>query len=370
MFRKKSLKKLSALFLVGISVLGFGFSTASQVQASDFSKFADVASYQDSSESFFQNLATGDVAGVVIKLTEGTNYINPKAAAQIKSAQAAGLKISLYHYARYSGAAQAKNEADFFANTAASYGLSGSTVMVADVEDSSMSNPYGDTQTFQAELANRGYANQVTYSMASWFWYNKVPTNYPIWVANYGVNQPGVDNAAAWQYTANYNGMNLDMSYDFTGLFTDNSVSQAPSAETTTTTASAQDNSANVITVDQNSARGVKADGTSTRYFDAGSQWQSNGITLINGKAAYLVGSDVYIYQKDTTQANVVTVNAINSGVTAVRKNGQMISGSSSKFTDGSQWLIDSMTTINDQVAYQVSDTEYILASDANGSGN
>lgn len=369
MFRKKGFKKLSALFLLGLSVLGLGFSTASQVQASSFSKFADVASYQDASESFFQNLATGDVAGVVIKLTEGTGYVNPKAAAQIKSAQAAGLKISLYHYARYSGTAAAKSEADFFADTAASYGLSQNTVMVADVEDSSMANPYGDTQAFQAELANRGYANQVTYSMASWFWYNKVPTNYPIWVANYGVNQPGVDNAAAWQYTANYNGMNLDMSYDFTGLFTDNSVSQAPTTDTTTTTTAATSND-DVITVDQNSARGAKADGTSTRYFDAGSQWRSNGIVLINDKPAYLVGDDVYIYQKDTTQANIVTVSALNNGVTAVTKNGRTISGSSSKFTDGSQWLIDGVTTINGQVAYQVSATEYILATDANGGGH
>ncbi|MFD1672422.1 GH25 family lysozyme [Agrilactobacillus yilanensis] len=369
MFRKKAFKKLSAMFLLGISVLGAGFATAQQqVQASSFSKFADVASYQDSSESFFQNLATGDVAGVVIKLTEGTGYVNPKAAAQIKSAQAAGMKVSLYHYARYSGYNSAKNEADFFANTAESYGLDKSTVMVADVEDSSMSNPYGDTQTFQAELAARGYSNQVTYSMASWFWYNKVPTNYPIWVANYGVNQPGVDNAAAWQYTSNYNGMNLDMSYDFTGLFTNNSVSQAPSTDANTTVTT--NSSANVATVGSKAARAVTSTGKVVRYFDAGSQWRKNGIVLINGKTAYAVGDNVYLYQDDTTQAGIVTINAANSGVTAVNKQGKAISGSSSKFTNGSQWLINSVTTINDKPAYQVSDTEYIMASDANGSGN
>lgn len=151
---------------------------------------------------------------------DGDAYVNPKAGAQIKAAQAAGLKVSLYHYARYSGAEDARNEADFFADTAAQFNLGTNTVVVADVEDSSLPDPYNDTVSFQNELAARGYNNQVTYSMASWFWNNKVPRNYPIWVANYGVDSPQVDNATAWQYTNNYNGQHVDMSYDFNGIFT------------------------------------------------------------------------------------------------------------------------------------------------------
>ncbi|MCH4171257.1 MAG: hypothetical protein LKF36_08530 [Lactobacillus sp.] len=356
--------KISTWLLVGLSLLGAVFSTTAQVQASDFLKFADVSSYQSSDEYFFQNLTTGNVAGVVVKLTQGStdgdNYINPKAQAQIKNAKAAGLKVSLYHYAKYNGTQDAIDEANFFADAAKNAGLGADTVMVADVEDPSLSNPYGDTVTFQQQLKNRGYNNQVIYSMASWFWYNKVPRNYPAWVANYGTDAPGVDNAAAWQYTSNYNGLSLDMSYDFTGLFTNKSVSQAPAGDT-----SASSNN-NVITVGGSGANGVKGNGSSAQHFNAGTAWKSNGIKLINGKIAYLVGADVYIYQDDTTQANVCTVA---NPCKAVDGNGNQI-GSDGKFTAGSQWQIASVTEVNGQAAYQVSGTEYILASNTIGNGN
>ena len=42
------------------------------------------------------------------------------------------------------------------------------------------------------------------------------------WVANYGVSQPGVDNVGTWQWTDNYKiaGTGVDMSYDFSGFYT------------------------------------------------------------------------------------------------------------------------------------------------------
>lgn len=224
---RKIVQKLGIALLLGI---GVGTATfVSNADAAIVGQFADVASYQPDDVVFFKSLSTNKIAGVVIKLTEGSAdgaaYVNPKAGTQIKAAQAAGLKVSLYHYAQYSGAQDAKNEADFFADTAAKYNLGTDTVVVADVEDSSLPDPYNDTISFQSQLAARGFNNQVTYSMASWFWANKVPRNYPIWVANYGVNMPGVDNATAWQYTNNYNGQHVDMSYDFGGLFTGTSSS-------------------------------------------------------------------------------------------------------------------------------------------------
>ncbi|MCD2255495.1 hypothetical protein FHQ08_02055 [Lactobacillus sp. CC-MHH1034] len=286
--------KIATLFTLALSLVGGAIAGAAQVQASDFPKFADVASYQSSDEYYFKNLATGNVSGVVVKLTQGStdgdNYINPKAGAQIKSAKAAGMKVSLYHYAKYNGSADAKAEADFFANAATRYGLDKNTVMVADVEDSSLTNPYADTVAFQNELAARGFNNQVVYSMASWFWANKLPRNYPIWVANYGVSQPGVDNAAAWQYTSNYNGMSLDMSYDFTGLFTNNSVSQAPAGNKSVVTALSRWNGVNA----------VHKDGSFAQWLYPDSQWVNCGETTINGQTAYQIGNDVYIYAGDT----------------------------------------------------------------------
>ncbi|GEL37688.1 N-acetylglucosamine-6-phosphate deacetylase [Lacticaseibacillus paracasei subsp. tolerans DSM 20258] len=42
-----------------------------------------------------------------------------------------------------------------------------------------------------------------------------IPKN--LWLASYGVNQPGVDNVGTWQFTNNFQGLGVDMSYDFFG---------------------------------------------------------------------------------------------------------------------------------------------------------
>ncbi|GAF41107.1 hypothetical protein FC83_GL000894 [Agrilactobacillus composti DSM 18527 = JCM 14202] len=192
--------------------------------------FADVAVYQRSDLAYYQMLANNGVKGVCIKLTEGSragsNYINPRALAQTKSALAAGLVVSFYHYSLYNGVTDAKAEADFFVSVAKQMGATANTVMVADAEAPTLYSPYADTQAFQDYIAYMGYNKQATYSMASWFWAKKLPTNRPLWVANYGVSQPGVNNVDAWQYTSTWNGMGQDMSYDYTGLFTTTSGNQ------------------------------------------------------------------------------------------------------------------------------------------------
>ncbi|WP_159459491.1 hypothetical protein [Secundilactobacillus silagei] len=39
-----------------------------------------------------------------------------------------------------------------------------------------------------------------------------------IWIASYGVNQPGVDNVQDWQYTNNGYQLKTDFNYDFAGI--------------------------------------------------------------------------------------------------------------------------------------------------------
>lgn len=302
---------LTAFLTLFVALFGFN----SIAQATTYGMFADVASYQPDDVLFFKNLATNQVAGVVVKITEGSGsgaYVNPKAANQIASAQAAGLKVSLYHYARYNGASAAKAEADFFAGQAAKYGLGKDTVMVADVEDNSLSNPYGDTVTFQQELARLGYNNQVTYSMASWFWANKLPRNYPIWVANYGVDKPGVNNAAAWQYTSNYNGQSVDMSYDFSGIFTTGS-------NTGTTTPSTGD----TATINYIPGYGIalwNGYGANRTYAGrtllTGSKWKVLAQTYADGEYWYNLGGNQWIQGKYTYAPTGM------DGVTTINSNG------------------------------------------------
>ena len=103
-------------------------------------------------------------------MTEGTSYTNPYARAQIANAQAAGLRVSAYHYSHYETAAEARAEAQYFVRVAQSMGLSGSTTMVNDMEERSMLNGglNANTQVWKDEMNHLGYSNNVYYTMASW----------------------------------------------------------------------------------------------------------------------------------------------------------------------------------------------------------
>lgn len=54
---------------------------------------ADVSSWQPESDSWFRKLADVGVKAVVVKLTEGTTYRNPKAAAQLAAGRRMGMQV-------------------------------------------------------------------------------------------------------------------------------------------------------------------------------------------------------------------------------------------------------------------------------------
>lgn len=206
------------------------------------SYFIDISSHNGViSVSDYQRLKSQGITGVVVKLTEGTSYTNPYARAQIANAQAAGLRVSAYHYSHYETAAEARAEAQYFVRVAQSMGLSGSTTMVNDIEGRSMLN--GDlnanTQAWKDEMTRLGYSNNVYYTMASWLDTKGGKLNTAkfglsnLWVAHYLYAYTYLDqesakslsyysNTAAWQYTSVSPKLShaLDESIDYTGRFT------------------------------------------------------------------------------------------------------------------------------------------------------
>ena len=206
------------------------------------SYFIDISSHNGViSVSDYQRLKSQGITGVVVKLTEGTSYTNPYARAQIANAQAAGLRVSAYHYSHYETAAEARAEAQYFVRVAQSMGLSGSTTMVNDMEERSMLN--GDlnanTQAWKDEMTRLGYSNNVYYTMASWLDTKGGKLNTAkfglsnLWVAHYLYAYTYLDqesakslsyysNTAAWQYTSVSPKLShaLDESIDYTGRFT------------------------------------------------------------------------------------------------------------------------------------------------------
>ncbi|WP_237393151.1 GBS Bsp-like repeat-containing protein [Streptococcus equinus] len=206
------------------------------------SYFIDISSHNGViSVSEYQSLKRQGITGVVVKLTEGTSYTNPYARAQITNAQAAGLRVSAYHYSHYETAAEAKAEAQYFVNAAKSMGLSGATTMVNDMEEQAMlrSDLNANTQAWKDEMNRLGYNNNVYYTMASWLDVKGGKFNTSkfgmsnLWVAHYLYSTQYLDqesakslsyysNSAAWQYTSASPKLShpLDESIDYTGRFT------------------------------------------------------------------------------------------------------------------------------------------------------
>ncbi|MGE9832418.1 GH25 family lysozyme [Ligilactobacillus salivarius] len=193
---------------------------------------ADVASFQPEDLGFFKALASQGVKAVIVKLTEGsadgTAYINPKAQNQIINARKAGLLVNAYHFARYTSVQDAKNEADFFVTVAKRMGIGTDSVMAVDLEASEITpNLNAKTNAFLQYVKDCGYPNVDYYSMASWFWNGTLNPDVILaknkWVANYGVSQPGVNNVGTWQFSSGWtvNGVKVDMSYDFSGFYTE-----------------------------------------------------------------------------------------------------------------------------------------------------
>ena len=190
--------------------------------------FIDLSSYNPDTKEFFLAAKNQGALGVVVKLTEGSEdgsaYVNPKAATQIRNALAVGLRVSCYHFARYTSIADAQNEARFFVKIAKQFGMYDDTLMIDDAEVHSATDYQSVSLAFLQEVEALGYKNTGIYSMKSFFTGGILNShgfgNAKIWEAGYGITDLGIDNAATWQWTDNGLGMSVDTSYDFDGAFT------------------------------------------------------------------------------------------------------------------------------------------------------
>lgn len=193
----------------------------------------DVSSYQyNLTESNYRALKNAGVKTIIVKLTEGTNYVNPYAASQISNARAAGLNVAAYHFNDFANSAQAYAEGQYFANELRRLGLSTSTPVIADMESSYVQygNVANDLNSFWRALSAAGYNNHIVYCSISYDESYGVSTTVgkkKTWVAQYPYS-PSPSRLlntgyGAWQYNAHgriggYNS-DLDVSIDYSGIF-------------------------------------------------------------------------------------------------------------------------------------------------------
>lgn len=301
----------------------------------------DLANWQDSTVNY------PNIKFALVKVTEGTNYVNPKAAAQIKSAKNHGLLTGAYFYANHSDSVtKAKAEARFAVAKAKSLGVPLGSYLADDFENGDGNSIYGyaslNTDAVLAAMAvikESGY-KPLVYASASVFRNNlnisRIIKNYGtcLWVASYKVSGrqdyadfnyfPSMDGVAIWQFANAYHGYNVDGNINLIDLKISSNNHQAKKTEKATESLSQHpvvrwDIGAVAVVSNSNGAYVYTDSSLTKRESDKlkpqGSLWQVFGIkdgAIQVGKNQYMDGRAVYI------KANPIAYNSDKHAVAKI----------------------------------------------------
>ncbi|HJE48794.1 MAG TPA: lysin [Lactobacillus johnsonii] len=188
----------------------------------------DQASYQNSNISAYPGAKF-----TIVKTTEGLDYQNPKAVAQVASAKQTGIPVGGYHYAHFSADSnQAVKEANYAIKVAKNIGIPVGALFACDWEEGSGNYTKGGYEAsadailaFMDTVAKAGY-KPLLYSGKALLTSNvhtkKITDKYGdcLWVAYYKVEGrqdtadfnwfPTMDHVAIWQFADNWKGMEID----------------------------------------------------------------------------------------------------------------------------------------------------------------
>lgn len=190
----------------------------------------DVSSFQGTDLSA---MARAGAKFAIVKLSEGLDYRNPKAQAQINSAKDNGMMVSGYHYARFSAnSGVAVQEGHYAVNSAVAVGLPKGSYLACDWETGSgnVTNQGYEASadailvfldvivsagykpllySGKAALVNNVDTKKITAKYGTCLWVASYKTMDPQDTADFGWF-PSMDNIAIWQFTDNWRGMSVD----------------------------------------------------------------------------------------------------------------------------------------------------------------
>lgn len=140
---------------------------------------------------------------VYIKSSQGSNIVDPYFRTNYDNAKANGLNIGFYHYVVARSEADAIKEAEYFSSVIS--GTSPNCKLAMDFENFgnlSKDEINAISRTFLAKVKEITGKDMIIYSDA----YNakhtfdkELASNYPLWIAEYGVSSPTEDiNWASW----------------------------------------------------------------------------------------------------------------------------------------------------------------------------
>lgn len=191
----------------------------------------DAANYQSENLSAYYNAGA---KYVIVKLTEGLGYLNPKSRGQIKSAHAHHMYVHAYHFATFShSVSQAKSEAKSFVARAEALNISKNRYLFLDWEPGDGNSVVSGTRSqntkaiiaFMTVVKQAGYKTGLYASssiLRSYVYTAEIVKKFGVclWVASYPTGGatdkpnfnyfPSMNGVALWQFTDNWHGLNVD----------------------------------------------------------------------------------------------------------------------------------------------------------------
>ncbi|AGW43638.1 lysin [Lactobacillus delbrueckii subsp. bulgaricus] len=278
----------------------------------------DVASYQDTDMAAYRKAGA---SFAIVKLTEGTDYVNPKAQAQVTSSRANHLFTHAYHFARFgSSVSQAKKEAAYFIKQAKKEDISQKRMLWLDWEAGSGNVVTGAKASntaaimaFMDAVKAAGWrpglysgaslmrsaidTAQIVKRYGTCLWVASYPTMAAVSSADFGYF-PSMDGVAIWQFTSNWHGLNVDGNVAVAEINA-TSATPAPKPKPKPTATDFK----GVVKVKNLGAgkaswkvRLLSKDGHYTdSYVPQNSRWKTSKMATIKGKKCYLIGKDLWI---------------------------------------------------------------------------
>lgn len=255
----------------------------------------------------------------IVKLTEGTDYVNPKADAQVKSSRANHLYTHAYHFARFgSSVSRAKKEAAYFIKVAKFQKISQKRMLFLDWEAGSGNVVTGSKASntaailaFMDAVKAAGWrpglysgasllrtaidTAQVIKKYGTCLWVASYPTMAAVSTADFGYF-PSMDGVAIWKFTSNWKGLGVDGNVTVAEI---NSTTASPAPKPKDTS-----NDFNHVVKVKNLGAGkaswkvrlLSKDGHYTdSYVPQNSRWKTSKMATIKGKKCYLIGKDLWI---------------------------------------------------------------------------
>ena len=274
----------------------------------------DVAVYQSINMSAYKHAGARQV---IVKLTEGTGYFNPKASAQIKSTHANHMYLHAYHFATFSDSvSRAKKEAKFFVAEAKRHNISKKRYLWLDWETGDGNSVIGSkTANTKAILAfmkvchDAGYKVGL-YSSASIFRQHvdtaKIIKKYGtcLWVASYATTGridkpnfndfPSMNGVAIWQFTDNWYGLNVDGNITLKELITD--TAKVPAKKVVAKSESKPKTPSVYVPIlygnPNYKVRLLDSNGHYQKYINTNTRWKVWAEKTIRGMKCYKIGTD------------------------------------------------------------------------------